>query len=509
MKSSYILIVDDDPNIREGLTREVEREFDGKAIVLNCKNGKIAADLLKCNTIDILVTDIKMPVMNGIELLEFLQENRIFCKSVVLSSYDDFNLVRDAMRAGAADYMLKPVDFPALFRVLYKLLGQVMMERTRPANTYFPLNMQNLLETYVQKLTAKTPELLAFEEKYMLQSSSLSILGCVKIESFSSSQMFKMQELIREDLYNCLNKAHIRYHTILTGELASCFVFLLLPETPAGLCLDALTLFRDSLSLHNLQCVVSENYLTLKESSLAFHDCLTQFEQGFYDLPDSCPDNMNRDEPPGLLLGRLAESLNRYDLTAALHELTDFFILCMVLRPSVTEIRKMLNNMIYELLQLNSKYIEPLSQSKFSEHDIFRQIETAPCLSLLKKDLFDSLNYLVGAVLSNLPEQDDCIIEKAKLYIKENYNDCITLDDVAAHVYLNKSYFSVFFKNKVGLTYREYLRNYRIQQAIGLIRDTHMKVYEIAQAVGYNDSAHFIRAFKTVTGKNPSDYKPL
>lgn len=139
MTSNYILIVDDDPAIREGLTREVEKEFQEKAIVLNCKNGAIAAELLKCNTIDIVVTDIKMPVMNGIELLQFIKDNNINCKSLVLSSYDDFNLVRDAMRLNASDYLLKPVDFPTLHRTLYKLLTQVILEHHHPDTASSPL----------------------------------------------------------------------------------------------------------------------------------------------------------------------------------------------------------------------------------------------------------------------------------------------------------------------------------------------------------------------------------
>lgn len=165
MISNYILIVDDDPNIREGITREVEKEFENKAVVLNCKNGLVAADLLKCNTVDIVVTDIKMPYMNGIELLEFIRENNISCKSVVLSSYDDFNLVRDAMRAGASDYLLKPVDFPALYHILYKLLTEVIMERSNAFGSNAPVNMQKLLESYLKEHVVRDADLLAFEEK--------------------------------------------------------------------------------------------------------------------------------------------------------------------------------------------------------------------------------------------------------------------------------------------------------------------------------------------------------
>lgn len=507
MTSNYILIVDDDPSIREGLSREVEREFKGKAVVLNCKNGMVAANLLKCNTIDIVVTDIKMPVMNGIELLRYINENHIPCKSIVLSSYDDFNLVRDAMREGASDYLLKPVDFSALYRLLYKLLTQVIMNRTSSSGNFLPVNMQQLLECYIQKPEFKNADMLAFEEKYMLHPDSPCLLGCVKLESPSSERLFKLQERLREDLYNCLNKAHIRYRTILTGEIASCFVFLLFPDTLPELCLDTLFHFQDSISENGMKICINEKRFSMKEISIAFRECISQFEQGYFDLPvsDYCVTYTESDLENALHYA--ADALNVYDMKNTLFHLRQFFSMCNVVKPTVRKVHLLLNNMLYKLLRLNPKYIEPLSRSKFTADDIFHQIETAPSLSILEKEMFDSLNHLVEMVISTLPDRDDCVIAKAKSYIEENYNDCITLEDIAAHVYLNKSYFSVFFKSKVGLTYREYLRNYRIQKAVELIRNSDMRVYEIAQSVGYNDSAHFIRAFKEVTGKTPSEYK--
>lgn len=507
MTSNYILIVDDDPSIREGLTREVEREFKDKAVVLSCKNGMVAANLLKCNTIDIVVTDIKMPIMNGIELLRFIDENHIPCKSVVLSSYDDFNLVRDAMRAGASDYLLKPVDFSALHRLLYKLLTQVIINRTSSSGHSLPINMQQLLEYYIRTSEFKDANTLAFEEKYMLHPDSPCILGCVKLESPSSERLFKLQEQLREDLYSCLNKDHIRYRTILTGEIASCFVFALFPDTAPSLCLDTLFHFGDRLTENGIKVCINEKHFVIKEIPAAFRECISEFEQGYFDLP--VPDYTVTYTESDLenALHHTADALNVYNMKNTLFHLTQFFNMCSAIKPPVRKVHLLLNNMLYELLRLNTRYIEPLSQSKFTENDIFHQIETAPSLSILEKELFESLNHLVEMVISALPDRDDCVIAKAKSYIEENYNDYISLEDIAAHVYLNKSYFSVFFKNKVGLTYREYLRNHRIQKAIELIRNSDMKIYEIAQSVGYNDSAHFIRAFKEVTGKTPSEYK--
>lgn len=507
MISNYILIVDDDPNIREGITREVEKEFKNKAVVLSCKNGMVAANLLKCNTIDIVVTDIKMPFMNGIELLTFIRENHLSCKSVVLSSYDDFNLVRDAMRAGASDYLLKPVDFTALYHILYKMLTEVIMERNSAFGHFAPVNMQKLLESYLKENVIRDADLLAFEEKNALEPDAPCILGCVKMEYPSSERLFKLQEQIREDLYNCLNKNHIRYKAILTGEIASCFVFLVFVEGMCSPCLNALTYLKDDLTERGMKIYVNEKHLALQEMFSAFRECISMFEQGFYDLPTAVPPGTYVEEDMHASLRAITEALNVYDMKDTWRYLIHFFNICNVMKPSVKTVHKLLNNMLYELLRLNARYIEPLSQLKFTEHDIFHQIETAPSLSILEKELFASLNHLVETVLSGLPDKDDHIIEKAKRYIEENYNDYITLEDIAAHVYLNKSYFSTFFKKKTGLTYRDYLQNYRIQKAVVLIRDSDMKVYEIAQAVGYNDSAHFIRAFKKVTGKNPGAFR--
>lgn len=507
MISNYILIVDDDPNIREGITREVEKEFENKAVVLNCKNGLVAANLLKCNTVDIVVTDIKMPYMNGIELLEFIRENNISCKSVVLSSYDDFNLVRDAMRAGASDYLLKPVDFPALHHILYKLLTEVIMERSNAFGSNAPVNMQKLLESYLKEHVIRDADLLAFEEKNMLRQDSPCILGCVKMEYPSSERLFKLQEQIREDLYNCLNKNHIRYKTILSGEVASCFVFMVFVDGMPLPCLNALTHFKDILVDNELKICISEEHLILGEMFPAFCECISMFEQGYYDLPLTDVPVLYKDDDMESALVSITEALNLYDMKDTWRHLVHFFDMCNTVKPSVKKVHKLLNDMLYELLRKNARYIEPLSRLKFTEHDIFHQIETAPSLSILERELFESLNHLVETVIAGLPDKDDHIIEKAKRYIEDNYNDYITLDDIAAHVYLNKSYFSTFFKNKVGLTYREYLQNYRIQKAVELIRNSDRKVYEIAQAVGYNDSAHFIRAFKKVTGKNPGAFR--
>lgn len=264
MKTNYyILIVDDDPVIREGLTAEVAKEFKDKAEVLSCKNGAIAAELLKCNTIDIVITDIKMPVMNGIELLQFLQSHHIHSKSIVLSSYDDFNLVRDAMKLGACDYLLKPVDLPSLFHLLYKLLTQVMLEAKKTALAA-PIDTYKLVEAYLNPPMEKSVEMLAFEEKYAITPASDCILGCIKLQTNSSEKSFKLHEYFRNQLYEHLNRGHINCSTILSGEAASCFVFIIFPETKLHLCVQELEKYTQKLLSENYNIKISGRFPNLQ-----------------------------------------------------------------------------------------------------------------------------------------------------------------------------------------------------------------------------------------------------
>lgn len=504
MTYHYILIVDDDLEIREGLSAEVSKALKDKAVILNCKNGAVAAELLKCNTIDIVVTDIKMPVMNGIELLKFIRDRHIACKSIVLSSYDDFNLVRDAMKLGACDYLLKPVDISALCRLLYKLTAQLTLAHNRAEHTSSPIDTYKLTEDYLKAPLSKTIEMMAFEEKYRLSEHSSCILGCIKLQTNASEKIYKLQEVFITDLYECLHRAHVRYKTILTGEAASCFVFILFPEDGKKHLDQALNSYCEILSAKGHTLKFSSRYKTLENVREAFSECLSYFELGYYDGASSLPSSACTSQSCENALKGAADALSHYDLKTALYNMTRFFAAVNTLKPPVHQMKKELNRMIYSLIKMNPKYIEVLGSSKFTEYDVFHIIETSPGLSILEKSLFEAFNHLVEAVISALPDKDDRIIAKA--YIEDNYSDCITLENIAAHVYLNKNYFSGFFKNKVGLTYREYLRNYRIRQAKRLLVETDMKIYEIAQAVGYSDSAHFIRAFKTVTGKKPDDY---
>lgn len=121
--------------------------------------------------------------------------------------------------------------------------------------------------------------------------------------------------------------------------------------------------------------------------------------------------------------------------------------------------------------------------------------------------MYASVNYLIGELICSMKNKDDYVIQKAKEYIHKNYTDDLTLNDVAAHVFLNGNYFSTLFKQKTGIAFRNYLRNLRIEKAKELLTTTNLRIYEVALKVGYNEHSHFVRAFKSVTGISPGQYR--
>ena len=155
----------------------------------------------------------------------------------------------------------------------------------------------------------------------------------------------------------------------------------------------------------------------------------------------------------------------------------------------------------------NANFIPVVSQSSLTDYDILAQIEDASSLKELQTSMFATLNFYVEKAMDSLNNKEDFVIKKAKEYIRNSYRDTITLNDVSAYVYLNPNYFSTLFKSKTGITFRQYLRDFRIQTSKELIRQGKLKIYEVADAVGYPEPAHFVRAFKEVQGISPTEYK--
>lgn len=502
-----VLIADDDPNIRNGLAKAVENTFGEHMEILVCENGAEASLLLKDNTVDIVITDIKMPFMSGIDLLKFIKEEKLYCKSVVLSGYDDYNLVRDALRLGAADYLLKPVDFGLLSSTVRSLLTTLQLEKqTSPHLQKNTFHMQTMLEYFLLGRSTGADNTDSFLHKYQIAPDSACAIAYMNTPNTAAGSDYELQNAFTSSVCEYLEDRKLPFSVILSGKVETYWVFLIIGEDFQSSFPSFLPLF-ETLEKRYPQVYCCPQYFLMKSIKKVHEKCLKELEQLYYDLPYAKIPGDRKKADIASLLERAVAAASEYNYARFMEVLTSVFAFFSHTKPPAAEVKKIMSQMIYDLISKNPKYIQPISSSKFTEYDIFDQIETAASLSILQKNIFSSVNHYIEQLLCTLTDREDRIIRQAKEYIKSNYNDNISLDDIAAHVFLHSNYFSSLFKAKTGTTYRHYLRNFRIEKAKQLMLETDMRVYEIAQAVGYNDSAHFVRAFKEITGISPSEFK--
>lgn len=317
----------------------------------------------------------------------------------MLSGFDDFNLVRDALRYGALDYLLKPVDFGLLNETIYKLLAAVAATKADSSDTASVINKQHILEFYVKNPVEKPAQVLVFEEKYNVNGQSPCTVGCVRFGAVHFSQSFQAQNRLKSRLYDLLPKLHIPYSVILTGEYHSLWIFMILRNAGGAVSDQQISQLKEEFYKEEKSIQISNRYQTLKDASLAVKDCMNGLEEDFYDLPYRALDQISSDQEMEAAVKNSIAALGQYSIGDALSHLSALFAAINRKRPSVDSVKRLFNNLIYSLISENAKFIEPLSNSKFTEYDIFQQIESAESLSALQKDLFSSLNHLIEEIV--------------------------------------------------------------------------------------------------------------
>lgn len=511
-----LLLVDDDPLIRTGLEQIIRNHFPSSELtVISCENGLVASQILQQEPVDLLITDIKMPLCSGIELLQFINQQNIPCTSIVLSGYDDFNLVRSALRNGAKDYLLKPVDEDLLIHSIQEAKSAVRRSKitqSERASASSVLKMQKLLESCFSD-AANSPEFLDFMRDHQITLETPCLMCYIDIKRALYSNQFTMFQFLADRLSTYLSALSANLagkFSSLCGGIGPFWIAVLFSpsgETPP---VQLLQPFLNLLEQDHLKYSCTPVWYPLSDIHTADTVCRKGFESYYYDLPlrrDQKALTADCKEELTASLNQAADAAAAYDYASTIKFLEQSFSAYMTLQPPVSELKKQMNHFVYSVLSRNAAFIPVVSTEKFTEFDIFEHIAAAESLSVLQRNMFLSINHLIESVLCSMKDKDDYVIQKAKEYIHNNYQDNLTLNDVAAHVFLNGNYFSTLFKQKTGTTFRDYLRSCRIDQAKHLLATTHLKVYEVGLQVGYNEQPHFVRAFKSVTGQTPVEFR--
>lgn len=492
-----ILVVDDDPVIRRelcGFLEEYSRETGEALVACEAENGQKAIEAVCARPIELIFSDIKMPLCTGTQMMEKLRELGYAGQVVIISGFEDYSLIRSSMKLGASDYLLKPIAQEEFRVVLRECLGRPGRETARRSA---PPSLSEEIyrdQHAVDLLTAGSPD----GASLLPSGSAIACIADlfrerVPDENRRRAAFIQMRAAVREAFGDAvlLQGAYRGYWAM---ALAS-------PCTAAA----ARELHRVLLGM-KIRFGCDDRTCSAPELPAAFSRCMEKLNLFFYDVPDLFT-AVHEPFPYEGLMKQLVSAVCACDFIGFSGFLSQLFSTLCRDRPDLEETRRLLTSILYRAMAQNNHLIAVVGQYKFTEHDLLPCIEEATSAMELRRRMMESFHLYMEALREKTVNRDSYNVSKVKQLLEEEYMKDISLTEISDRLGIHPNYLSTLFKTETGTTYSQYLRALRVKKAADLMCTTNLKVYEIAERVGYSDTASFYRVFKEELGVSPARYK--
>ncbi len=543
-----LMIVEDEEIIRQGLLNGIPWTDLGFEVTAQASTGAEALDQLRLDPPDAILTDVRMPVMSGLELAEQVHQHYSEIKVLILSGYSDFKLLQSAMKNRVWDYLLKPTDIDIILETFQRL--RETLDREAAENEAFKRKNFILMKNFER---LRKDFLLHFIRRDdATQTNPLSLPLPLKGQ-ITDDCAFEYTPFAEQSLLE-----HLQYYEVnLSGECFAVTVFksdsaiddfeqsLYTAFSPIG---DVFVLQdKDAnIVISSLHSAASdaENYLITavqqvitQQNTLGHHviagigsvvEKLTQLPEAYcqacialknsfhqgektvfrYDKGNALPSSQSIAHCPFKTLESMPDivsSILMGDENKALSLLKEVFSL---FRNNQVDPPFIQNYCYVILFCLSGQYSH--SNGIAIDPTIWGQILNYHTIS----DLEEYMNRYVKQICGDLSRHQTSgkeyhykTVEAMKTYLLEHYASSPSLEKLAEHVHLTPAYISFLFKSVTGMNYMDYLKNIRMEKALELLRDSDMKVYEIAYHVGYHDYKYFALQFKKSFHCSPTEYR--
>ena len=530
-----ILLVDDEILVRDAIRENIDWGKLDCELIGDCENGKQAVEFVKTHEVDIVLTDILMPYMDGMELSHFLHDNYPDILIVIFSGFGEFEYAKKAIQYNVSEYMLKPVTAMELTKVIENMkekldsrkkeqrkmesLTQVSQDYHKNANVIRSKALDCLVKC-TRDVQVSLDELERMGITFQAASYRVAVFDIDTYSEMYQMDMDKQQEsaLMAFVLFNVgdeivvQEKAGVVYQE---GNNRVCIIF-------AG---NRTKEFSESIHriCHEIQEKVKE--VIGLETSIGIGNWVRSPHELIYSYRLAAKAIDYRYLLGGNLLFDMEEKKtdNSIFLMKDLETLTEAIksgdrrLMEETLGQIETEIKSALVEKSYACIYLQQviRAIGNTCQSLSEEPEkIIAQREAllkavteqrmfSQAAALVEKyaqEVFDALQELNS---SNGQRQGMLAMD----YIQKNYMDpCLSLNSICSYLNISTSYFSTIFKEMTGETFIEVLTRVRMEKAKELLENTTMKNYEIAEKVGFSDPHYFGISFKKITGKTPTEY---
>lgn len=525
-----VLIADDEILVRVGLKSAVDWEENGYIVVAEAKNGKEAIAMFEEHSPDILITDISMPYMNGLELIQTLKEKKQSLKVIILTHYDDFSYAQEAVELGVAQYILKSQLSPDN---LLKVLKKVSKEIDESMDASNSVQEENNVPI---KKSIRDVELykIITEKVESKEELEITLLKCgvqFTFDSFIVAYALIPRRSIENDRYKDNSIYLKKVLENVSQQILTKSGFSVVTVIRDNKIFYWFNFYDDKLQHNNVIEKVTKLMISVKNNVNKFLD--VQLSVGISSISNRLIDiNKLYNE------AKIAQEYNFFDSNKIyvfsedmrqehkdmpifdsnklkeymidknkdeLHEYLEIIFKQLFFIKKIEYVRRVFIDLLNQAKLLHNQ-LNNNSNSNLSDLDynIFDQVYD---FDLIKKYILQVYYNLFLFYQNHRIKQYSYIVQKSIHYIEQNYNKNISLSDVAEYVELSSSYLSFLFKKEKGVNFISFLTEFRIEQAKKVLARSNKKMYEIAEQVGFDNPYYFSKIFKEITGMTCKDYR--
>lgn len=534
-----VLIIDDEPIIRQGLKNIINwKEFDCE-VCGEAADGLKGLELLKTHMPDIIITDIRMPQIDGLTMISSIKDTVPYTKIIILTGYRNFEYIQEAIKLGAFDFILKPSKFEELTSTISRAVSALKLQKERIEENEklkeqfeqnIPMLREKLLYDIIYGININKSEINAKMDlfrlkinrfvlvviesddevkevdqygKHLYQFGIINIFNDVFSDTFEVTNItldnkriaFIVQPLIDTNDYISFIYDKCAY---LQNLIQNCFGF----TVTTAISSEGSNAFDLSAKLQECQRALHYKFYIGNNSIIPFNDLhslfnyKTDYSLLIKDYQFSLLESIKTGDKEKVHanLQAILDYVNRLGKMDKDY-LKSFYL---TLLSSIDSIKSTtlktdnVNNTGYENID--------------SLYKIVRECENIKDLNSILKEVVYSVTTEINSFNN---KRMRLVLQNAMSYIHKHYSDQVTLKDVAEYTYVSTYYLSRMFKKDLGKNFVDYLNEIRIEKAKELLNSVEYKTYEVAGLVGISNSHYFSKLFKKYVGMTPTEYKDM
>lgn len=531
-----VIIVEDEEPIRKIICRLIDWNQLGFELVYEAGDGQEALAYLDDNQVDLIITDISMPFMTGLELCKRVTKIMPSVKMVILTGYNEFEYAQKAINLNVSHYLLKPITANE-FRSTLEAIKIEMDEKFANQKNIELLRQQYNESKELLKNKFFMNLVLGYNQPYNLENleEELSVniqanyytVGVMTIEDVRETEKEfwgKDRPLLEFAIYNVAQELleNINQDIIFFGPGNQVCMIFKSEDYPEEDYLNELTLCLEQIAfyihkLFHMQAVIglSDHHKKLSDLRFAYKDAITALEYKVLEGSDKIIIKSNIEKKSSFAFHKIDEQLLKLEYSIKVGDLETLkknieYIFSVIKHENIdiNDFRTLLLKMIISIYKAYNDIRSTEEQEEIMEFAIFSKIFEMNDYKEIKNYYIDLCEKLSNKI-RNIREKDEKnYVKEACDYIELNYsNPFLDLEEICKELFLSPGYFSRLFKKTTGITFVDYLTNVRMDKAKYMLANTTKKMYEISRDIGYEDPNYFSYNFKKNVNVTPSVWR--